>query len=1191
MKSYNDGVESDKKSDNVRAETENADSRLLKRLAEDMQGGTAIYRVERGAISPVRLAENLAGLAGYGIDEYRRIAFENCMEHVFEDDRPLILKRVMDAANEQGVNSLRFRIKRKDGECMWVNATYLAYAQSEGCFMIKAAYLPVPLENKPQNTNDALISNLPCGICLFKLKDGKFSLMALNPVVADVFGNRPIQADKALEEMFSFVHPDDRDGVYEYLRQSMYKRGGNYEYHYRIWSKKKNDYIWIEMRAKSVRENGETLIYVTYTDVTGAVRIRDRLMETMQSLRTVLNYGNIGMWKYVIDDRKIFRYLGDSADTWNTYDEELYPEDFVAQDIIYRDDCEDFLACYRRIDEGAENSECTVRAIVRGVKEHIWLHISLARQEDSADGHRQAIGLYTIVDEEIKSISKLEQSQQMMQLACAASDMSVLVYNIDEGSVILDKRLQERYGRDEKIYDFPRFFIDGDYLYPDDKRVCADNLARLAAGEKEVCFDVRARQSDATLHWFRFKGTLIKSGSNMERVAVISVQPVDTEKVKEARLELEREKMRSAPQNLLYYYMANVTRNIVVEYRGFTMGKEPQQECPEMDAFVRQGYSRLTYEEDRKKAEGFYDRGRLVENYKKGILREEYEAQMPFKNGSIGWAKHLVELLQDPVSGDILLYEYVYDVSRERMMDAVLELELNSGYKFLGFLVPKEDQFTILRLDKGEKYDMKVVPFREYMREYAQKCVHPEDAERFLSQIPGVNFETCETGLIEVVYRTVDEGCVKHYKGTVYTYEREGKRLCTLTCRDYTAIIHAEEEEKTKLANALKNAEDAAKAKSEFLARMSHDMRTPINAIVGLTSLTIDAARDPVEIIDNMTKMRTASDFLLSLVNDILDMAKIEDKSISLNYETYVYSEFLMNMRAVFAPQCEQKGITLKFKEPRVNPVIRCDKKRLNQILFNLLSNAVKYTPEGGLVEYTVNNLVMGGGRLDVDLIVKDNGIGMSEEFQKHMFEPFAREHNAVTAQLQGSGLGLSITKQLVELMGGKIRVQSERGVGTTVTVSLSFECLNENADDAVEEVRKDFDDDFLVGKKVLLAEDHPLNAEIAERLLKKMGITTLWAENGRIAVDMFAYSKANEIDAILMDIRMPEMSGLEAAKAIRAMERADAKSVPIIALSANAYPEDIRESAKSGINEHVSKPIEYSRLRKVLEKHIRLNG
>jgi signal transduction histidine kinase/ActR/RegA family two-component response regulator len=393
-----------------------------------------------------------------------------------------------------------------------------------------------------------------------------------------------------------------------------------------------------------------------------------------------------------------------------------------------------------------------------------------------------------------------------------------------------------------------------------------------------------------------------------------------------------------------------------------------------------------------------------------------------------------------------------------------------------------------------------------------------------------------------------------------------------------------------ELRIALEVSEKAGKAKMDFMSRMSHDLRTPMNVIMGLTAATLDEADHPETVRENMAHIRSASDYMLGLINDILDMYKTEKDAVVLKPEPYSYKEFLMEMITLFQAQCTEKNIVLDIKKPSMNPVVMTDKQRLKQIFFNIISNAVTYTPPGGKITIGAYDVRFDDDKNGISAVyrVADNGIGMSEEFKEHVFEPFVQEDNGVSPELKGSGLGLCIARRLLEQMGGTIQIESQKGKGTTVSVKMSFELADKsriNIAEAGEPHGQSHAEHPLAGKNVLLAEDHPLNAQVARKLLEKKKINVIHAENGKVAVELFAASPAGGFDAVLMDIRMPRMSGLEAASAIRSMDRSDAATIPIIAISANAYPKDIQESLQAGMNAHLAKPVKPEELYETLEK------
>lgn len=405
---------------------------------------------------------------------------------------------------------------------------------------------------------------------------------------------------------------------------------------------------------------------------------------------------------------------------------------------------------------------------------------------------------------------------------------------------------------------------------------------------------------------------------------------------------------------------------------------------------------------------------------------------------------------------------------------------------------------------------------------------------------------------------------------------------------DVTDMLMAERSAKSKLEDALEMAEKASRAKSDFLSAMSHDIRTPMNAIMGMTALAsahLDN-RDKVE--DCLKKISASSRYLLSLINDILDMSKIEQSKLSLNLIKASLPRLLEQISDMIMPQAREAGLQFTIRTKGIcHKYFYGDLLHINQILINLLSNAVKFTPEKGIVELVVEETpsVNRAGYLCYHFSVSDTGTGISKEFLEHIFEPFARSNAA--SFTQGTGLGLSITKGLVDLMEGRISVESQMGIGTVFHVELEFEPAEGEKPAVSEEMRQSTvklgEKDVLSGCLFLVVEDNEINAEIICEILRMYGAESVVKTNGVQAVNAFENAMPGTYTAILMDIQMPEMNGYEATRIIRKMERADAREIPIIAMTANAFSEDIQAAMDAGMTAHLAKPIDLDILHKTL--------
>lgn len=404
---------------------------------------------------------------------------------------------------------------------------------------------------------------------------------------------------------------------------------------------------------------------------------------------------------------------------------------------------------------------------------------------------------------------------------------------------------------------------------------------------------------------------------------------------------------------------------------------------------------------------------------------------------------------------------------------------------------------------------------------------------------------------------------------------------------------HRLEEKNQQLAMAVAQANHANQAKSQFLARMSHEIRTPMNAIVGLTELAKHRKEEPQQIGEYLDKIETSSRVLLGIINDVLDMSAIESDKMKIAQEAFVLREILDSIFTVYSTQCKQKGIEFEMNVDRIqNNYLMGDALRLNQILLNLISNAYKFTPKGGKITVTVTELSKQSKKAYYKFTIEDTGEGMTEEMLGRLFMPFEQE-GADTAQKHGgSGLGLSIAKNLVELMGGSISCQSEKGKGTTFAVLIPF-VLDVDAvaksrisEETRQHLSPEEEYDF-EGRRVLLAEDTEINAEIAKDLLELVNMNVDHAWNGREAVEMFAASEPGTYVAILLDVQMPVMNGYEAVTAIRALEHPDSAEIPIYAMTANAFSEDISAALNAGMNGHIAKPIDTKILYEILQKAV----
>ncbi|MFR8076667.1 MAG: hybrid sensor histidine kinase/response regulator [Faecalibacterium sp.] len=388
-------------------------------------------------------------------------------------------------------------------------------------------------------------------------------------------------------------------------------------------------------------------------------------------------------------------------------------------------------------------------------------------------------------------------------------------------------------------------------------------------------------------------------------------------------------------------------------------------------------------------------------------------------------------------------------------------------------------------------------------------------------------------------------------------------------------------------AEALQSAERASKAKTDFLANMSHDIRTPMNAIIGITTLMKNELHQPEKLAEHLDKLENSGQLLLGIINDILDMSRIESGKTTLNVEKMNLPQQISQLDSIIRQQAGQRRQTFTVNTHLQHENVLADPNRLNRVLMNILSNAVKYTPTGGHIRFEVDELPRNEHYARYRFVVQDDGIGMSEAYQKTLFDPFTREERSGTNKVQGTGLGMAITKNIVDLMGGSINVESTTGKGTRFEVVLEFPVDTEA--DTVPEAQvlpeEEKETSPLSGMKFLCAEDNAINAEILEMLLEANGASCTICSNGQEIVDAFASVKPGEYDMILMDVQMPVMDGLEATRRIRSGENPLGRIIPILAMTANAFLEDMQKSREAGMDEHLSKPVDIAALEQTVKR------
>ena len=555
-------------------------------------------------------------------------------------------------------------------------------------------------------------------------------------------------------------------------------------------------------------------------------------------------------------------------------------------------------------------------------------------------------------------------------------------------------------------------------------------------------------------------------------------------------------------------------------------------------------------------------------------------------------SKKLVKALGsilDVTNAKKILNSYENEVKRNEVMGAMLlasfmvNLTKNELLANSDCLIAKKDELIGMNYDKFIKIYLKLIETKRQRKNFSEMYLRNKllaaysKGHRDLSISVRMDYNG-KLNWIEVAVHVTKDPFTKDL-------------ICIIYVRDA--------KERETLQSALDLAESANNAKSNFLSSVSHEIRTPMNAIMGLTDMALEEVEKNkeknIKIYENLNNIKLSSEYLLSIINDILEMSRIESGKTQLNKRLYDSKDFIKTVVTIISMRAREKNIEfIHNPDKNLKRYYIADDVKLKKIYINILGNAIKFTPNNGKVSYTSKIISCTEKRTIVKVIIADNGIGISQQFLKHIFEPFSRESGTETKYL-GTGLGMAISKNFINMMNGDIKIESEVGKGTTVTLTFAIENYNEGMEKNLEKDKKEIlkiasKKSNLVNKnlKILLVEDNKLNSIIAKHVLNKIGFIVELATNGQMALEMFSERPKDYYFAILMDIRMPVMNGIEATKIIRKLKREDAKTIPIIAMTANAFDIDRRNSLEAGMNEHITKPIDVEKLTEILINFIK---
>lgn len=739
-------------------------------------------------------------------------------------------------------------------------------------------------------------------------------------------------------------------------------------------------------------------------------------------------------------------------------------------------------------------------------------------------------------------------------------------------------------------------------VYPPDLNEALQHCRNtFAQGKEDYSVKYRVQCKDGSLKWILDSGKRVKDETGRYSVNSLYLDITDSEKDTREILrqkELLNSIYDTVPCGILRFLDSREEYQMVSMNRAVLkiLGYDSEQEL--LDDW-KDGVADHVFAGDRQK---------IVNSYKKlkrqgDLVRVEY--RVCHKDGKIHWVEGL-NMIVGMEQGKRLIQRTMLDITeRIRLQNQLIQeqemyrLAMENSSDMMFEYKWKEDVLRVFSPAPAESgKNIRRIEYEHFTERLCrEQLVHEEDIPLVITNICRGKCEDFDVRIHNGEKMFPEKKAFLWFRIRGSMVERDGKpERIVGTMRNIeeikqalsenTEVLYQNQMAKEALLEAYEVSKQASQAKSDFLSRMSHDIRTPMNAIMGMALIAEEHMDCMEKVRECIKKIQFSGKHLLNLLNEVLDMSKIESGTLSLNRESVSIEELLYAVTDMLQVEAEAKRQHMKVqKKVLIHDQVRGDSVRIRQIFLNLVGNAVKYTPEGGTIVFSAEEkFIVNGVTGCYEFQVRDNGIGMSREFQTKMFTPFERAEDSRVSKIQGTGLGMAISKNLIQMMNGTIEVESEENKGTCITVILPLK-LDEHRKAHGGEEKREADDGVqkLRGVRVLLAEDNELNQEIVQELLTMEGMEVECADNGKEAVEKFQKSEEGVYQVILMDIQMPYMDGYEASRQIRAMERKDAKKVPIIAVTANAFADDVYRVEQAGMNAHLAKPIDVKQLRALL--------
>ena len=1145
----------------------------MEHLVNSIPGGIASYRVEGQHIIPTFYSDGVMALSGYSRAEYKDLIRDDVLNIIYEQDRERVTAAAQAALLSGEVLDVSYRMRHKDGGLIWIHLNGRRMGPLSENTRFYAVFTGMSSETRLfQSIANEMADNI------YIIDKDNYDLLYVNEPQKGSLCNRESVGKKCYDALYG------KEGPCEFCCLNKYEPDGR-EHEMKISGLDR----YFSTRFRETDWNGIPA-YVKYVrETTEEVKTRREKERLEQYFQTVVKNlpGGIAVVKFGEDGSMVPEFIseGFAELTGMSLDEtwDLYRTDALAG--VHDEDRERMHASLiEYINSGDSQSEIVYR-LKRGDDSYVWVKNTLSLIE-AESGEKRFYAVYHDVSGEIAEKEQLRQKYKEMILQhYRTPDPNALIIghcNITQNKILeiidnTDSDLLHTFSMDRE-----RFFTGVSGLIVDETEQNAfldlylnePALAAFRRNDTEQILNCYIKlPKEEKGRYVQFKVNLVETPDTGDVTGILTVTDITEQTI----------------TNRILHQLSVTSYDFVIDldldkdkYTVLTNNKNSDR-LPEISGShsgrIRELLEKIIVPKDR---------AQYAESLEAGEIRRRLK-----EKGSYTFAYSLTDEKGDIRTKNMTVSPIDLRLGRVCLVRTDITESLREQQGLLNMIAYTFDLACFINISLGtltmytretvlknlspyffERYDDTVEGFAadygteeerdEAVRQFRVSTI----LERLKEKPSGYDFVLPYNGSTELRYKQINVlwGDVNH------------RTICMVRA-DVTDMLAAERQTKRTLEKALELAEEANRAKSEFLSAMSHDIRTPMNAIMGMTALACAHIDDQDKVSDCLKKISISSRHLLSLINDVLDMSKIERSQITLGRMKILLPRLMHDLAAIIEPQARAAGIHFcVHTEGICNEKFYGDVLRLNQIFINVLSNAIKFTPEGGTVDFMVEELpaALCEDHVRYRFAIRDTGVGIKAEFLEHIFEPFTRSSN--TSRVEGTGLGLSITKGLVDLMGGVITVESKELQGTVFRVELECERaedLDVWAEDIATGAGVKEKATLFEGRCFLIAEDNVINAEILCELLEMYGAESYVKTDGLQTVKAFTDAEAGTYDAILMDIQMPEMNGYEATRVIRKLSRPDAAEIPIIAMTANAFAEDVQASMDAGMTAHVAKPID----------------